>query len=42
MMVIRITLTNRTTTPDLFELMKVMGEKGVLYRMQTFWVIPFN
>ncbi|MFD1738650.1 glutamate--tRNA ligase [Bacillus salitolerans] len=35
-MVIRVALTNRTNTPDLFEMMKVMGEKRVLTRIQTF------
>ncbi|MEK5393940.1 glutamate--tRNA ligase [Margalitia sp. FSL K6-0131] len=35
-MVIRVALTNRTTTPDLYDIMKVMGEKRVLARMQTF------
>jgi glutamyl-tRNA synthetase len=36
-MVIRVALTNRTNTPDLFDIMKVMGEKRVLSRMQTFF-----
>jgi glutamyl-tRNA synthetase len=35
-MVIRVALTNRTYTPDLFDIMKVMGENRVLARMQTF------
>lgn len=35
-MVIRVVLTNRTHTPDLFEMMKVMGESRVLARMQRF------
>lgn len=35
-MVIRVALTNRTNTPDLFDIMKVMGEKRVLSRIQTF------
>jgi glutamyl-tRNA synthetase len=35
-MVIRVALTNGTNTPDLFDIMKVMGEKKVLSRMQTF------
>ncbi|MEK5523599.1 glutamate--tRNA ligase [Heyndrickxia sp. FSL W8-0423] len=35
-MVIRVALTNRTTTPDLFDIMKVMGEKRVFERMQKF------
>ncbi|MFD2445480.1 glutamate--tRNA ligase [Bacillus sp. CGMCC 1.16607] len=35
-MIIRVVLTNRTNTPDLFEMMKVMGEKRVLTRMQNF------
>ncbi|KYD08269.1 Glutamyl-tRNA synthetase [Heyndrickxia sporothermodurans] len=33
-MVIRVALTNRTNTPDLFDIMKVMGEKRVFERMQ--------
>ncbi|WP_108669060.1 glutamate--tRNA ligase [Peribacillus acanthi] len=36
-MVIRVALTNRTNTPDLFDIMKVMGEKKVLSRMKTFF-----
>jgi glutamyl-tRNA synthetase len=36
-MVIRVALTNRTNTPDLFDIMKVMGEDKVLSRMQTFF-----
>ncbi|QOR64800.1 glutamate--tRNA ligase [Cytobacillus suaedae] len=36
-MVIRVALTNRTNTPDLFNIMKVMGEPRVLSRMQTFF-----
>lgn len=36
-MVIRVALTNRTNTPDLFDIMKVMGETRVLSRMQTFF-----
>ncbi|ANY76158.1 glutamate--tRNA ligase [Paenibacillus ihbetae] len=35
-MVIRVALTNRTHTPDLFDLMKVMGEHRVLARMKRF------
>lgn len=36
-MVIRVALTNRTNTPDLFDIMKAMGEKRVLSRLQTFF-----
>ncbi|MCI1591226.1 MAG: glutamate--tRNA ligase [Heyndrickxia oleronia] len=36
-MVIRVALTNRTNTPDLFDIMKVMGEKRVLSRLHTFF-----
>lgn len=36
-MVIRVALTNRTNTPDLFDIMKVMGEKRVLLRMKAFF-----
>ncbi|SMF85351.1 glutamyl-tRNA synthetase [Paenibacillus uliginis N3/975] len=35
-MVIRVALTNRTNTPDLFDIMKVMGENRVFERMQRF------
>jgi glutamyl-tRNA synthetase len=35
-MVIRVALTNRTNTPDLFDIMKVMGEKRICSRMHTF------
>ncbi|WP_409271659.1 glutamate--tRNA ligase [Neobacillus sp. SCS-31] len=35
-MVIRIALTNRANTPDLFDIMKIMGEKRVLLRMRRF------
>ncbi|RDU37197.1 glutamate--tRNA ligase [Neobacillus piezotolerans] len=35
-MVIRVALTNRTNTPDLFDIMKIMGEKRVLLRMRRF------
>lgn len=35
-MVIRVALTNRTNTPDLFEMMKVMGDNRVLTRMRRF------
>ncbi|MBP3040766.1 hypothetical protein J9303_14845 [Bacillaceae bacterium Marseille-Q3522] len=35
-LVIRVALTNRTNTPDLFDIMKVMGEKRVFERMKTF------
>ena len=35
-MVIRVALTNRTSTPDLFEVMHVMGENRVFERMQRF------
>lgn len=33
-MVIRVALTNRFNTPDLFDIMKVMGEKRVFERLQ--------
>ncbi|CAG9608170.1 glutamate--tRNA ligase [Pseudoneobacillus rhizosphaerae] len=36
-MIIRVALTNRTNTPDLFDIMKVMGEKRVFSRMQRFF-----
>ncbi|GGA28802.1 glutamate--tRNA ligase [Paenibacillus physcomitrellae] len=35
-MVLRIALTNRTHTPDLFDMMQVMGKYRVLERMQRF------
>lgn len=35
-MVIRVALTNRTNTPDLFDMMKVMGENRVRERMKRF------
>lgn len=35
-MVIRLALTNRTNTPDLFDIMNVMGENKVFERMQRF------
>ncbi|MHC0038728.1 glutamate--tRNA ligase [Pseudoneobacillus sp. C159] len=36
-MVIRVALANRINTPDLFDIMKIMGEKRVISRMQTFF-----
>lgn len=35
-MVIRVAITNRTNTPDLFDIMKVMGETRVFERLQKF------
>ncbi|WP_017688444.1 glutamate--tRNA ligase [Paenibacillus sp. PAMC 26794] len=35
-MVIRVALTNRFNTPDLFEIMRVMGESRVFERLQKF------
>ncbi|WP_394578512.1 glutamate--tRNA ligase [Cytobacillus firmus] len=35
-MVIRVALTNRTNTPDLFDIMNVMGEKKVVERIEKF------
>jgi glutamyl-tRNA synthetase len=35
-MLLRIAVTNRTTTPDLYDILQVMGEERVLQRLKTY------
>ncbi|HOP73688.1 MAG TPA: hypothetical protein PLC07_01360 [Bacillota bacterium] len=33
-MIIRVALTNRRTTPELYQIIRIIGEKRVRYRLE--------